>query len=193
MKDLRELKETTQHKEDLLKIIKAFEEGKKVPHKENFKIVSDCLEEMDKFMKSRKFFKRIGMKEEIIQQLEEICEEFIPPLVRIWERRSSFFITIRSLNDDFEFLVYHGSFPYDSSRNPYFKALELVKNINFYYDIGEGEKSPNKIAYGWNKCLEKSHPNKYLSKVLENYLKRNDVFDFEEWMVIIGLSHKDLD
>lgn len=85
--------------------------------------------------------------------------------------------TYASSHVDLESL--HGTFTHPffmehTSNNPFYDFLDLVKELNSYYDIAEPNKAPNKVAYGWNKAYEKTHSEKYLYACIRNYLQDND-------------------
>lgn len=59
----------------------------------------------------------------------------------------------------------------------FFNFKELVERINAFFKIEEPYKPSNKIAYGWNFSLKKSHQvfRPYLFACIRNYLQKNDV------------------
>ena len=66
--------------------------------------------------------------------------------------------------------------------NPFFDFLTLVKQINAFYGIDNPNKAPNKVAYGWNFCIEKGSPRDgykgsklYLWGCIKNYLIQNGI------------------
>ena len=74
------------------------------------------------------------------------------------------------------------------SNNPFFDFKRLVEMINAFYLIAEPYKAPNKIAYGWSFCMDKSNPRAYLCACIKNYLARNEVeFDIRDIQKICGL------
>lgn len=115
-----------------------------------------------------------------------IADELTPQLERVATLKPScYFISIHGLNGYYNALLAdYGGY----SRNPFFDALELIKALNDFYNI-EPKKAPNRLAFGWEKCREKSYPDKYLASIIRNYLKDNGVFDNNEWLNIIGLKY----
>ena len=68
----------------------------------------------------------------------------------------------------------------NDGENHYYDFLDLVRMVNAWWDI-TGEKPANRIAWGWEKALEKDNPRAYLYGCIRNYLKRNEKFDKDEF------------
>lgn len=82
------------------------------------------------------------------------------------------------------------------SNNSFFDFKKLVEQLNCYYGIEEPYKAPNKIAYGWNFCMEKGdghyfckRQRAYLFACIRNYLQKNDVdFKMSDIQKVVGLK-----
>lgn len=80
-------------------------------------------------------------------------------------------VNLQSLHGTFTHPFFMEHTGYDN--NPFYDFLDLVKDLNSYYDIEEPTKAPNRVAFGWNKAYEKTHSEKYLYACIRNYLQDN--------------------
>lgn len=68
----------------------------------------------------------------------------------------------------------------NKNKNFYYDFKKLVNMVNAYWDITD-EKPAHRIAWGWEKAMEKDNPRAYLYGCIRNYLKRNGKFDKDEF------------
>ena len=126
--------------------------------------------------------------EKAISELKE-HSEFVE---MVYSKSYGSHIDLHNVNDHYRLRVLwakSGSGGY--SIEPYFEVLKLVKMINGIFEITNPYKSANKIAYGWNKALDKNS-DAYMFVVIKNYLIKNNVdFEISDVQKIIGFKDCD--
>lgn len=179
------LKYTIKNYETINELLDYLLNGNKSKH-DNYQMIKSAYDEITLFLEIADLHEEFMDKNnKNYIRCMEISNELYPKIQKIKELKvNCYFISIQDLNNDFRKLLRnHGG--YDI--NPYFDALELIKDLNYFYNI-EPKKPINRLAYGWKNCRNKSYSNKYLSSIIRNYLKEYGVFNQEEWLNIIGLK-----
>lgn len=147
---------------------------------EDLLYIKEYIKILDSKMKTLSFialdFQQEGNKkayEKTIDEIGVLLNEKDRVNVKTYVKNyRSAYVDLESLHGTFThpFFMEHTGY----SNNPFYDFLDLVKELNSYYDIAEPNKAPNKVAYGWNKAYEKTHSEKYLYACIRNYLQDND-------------------
>ena len=172
-----DLSETKTKKEWIAAETEKFAERGKLSYKVRNELIA-IIKEIEQVDKDLRWHKK-SMSSERFEQLEKdlkYCKEEILPLAENLKQYRSF------QESDLHCLISNLTVweVNNKNKNFYYDFKKLVNMVNAYWDI-TGEKPAHRLAWGWEKAMEKDNPRAYLYGCIRNYLKRNGKFDKDEF------------